>query len=43
MQIDATTGAYGLFQAVFANLTDDLAVALFRLQESQDGARHKLE
>jgi hypothetical protein len=36
MQIDATAGAYGLFQVAFANLTDDLATALFRLRQSKD-------
>ncbi len=33
MLIDATAGAYGLFQVVFADLTEHLAVAVFRLRQ----------
>jgi len=36
MQIDATAGAYGLFQVVFADLTEHLAAAVFRLQQAKD-------
>src|SRR5579859_5206607 len=36
MKIDATAGIYGLFQVVFADLTDHLAFATFRLGSATD-------
>jgi hypothetical protein len=36
MKIDATAAAYGLFQVVFASMTNELALALFALRSRRD-------
>lgn len=36
MILDDTAAAYGLFQVVFADLADDLAIATFRLREQKE-------
>jgi hypothetical protein len=40
MNLDDTAAAYGLFQVVFADIADHIAVAAFRLRELKEPELH---